>query len=170
MDTSGELWVGASRVVGGLTLVYDPAIQGTGSTNVNLYSTGSNSITAYPRKIRWNLRTVQGPKREAAIERYLTWKHEHADAFLAEARTLLEEKRLALLAKHQRYMESKGIAYMGTRDASAQSHRVTYCHSCTEVLAGSFDISCMACGWLVCNACGACGCGHPKSRAAVTGG
>jgi len=159
MDSDAKLWVGISRRLRDLVVVYDAELQVRGSNHVNLYSLLSNAIMVFPRKSRDNLQTLHGEKRAAAILRYLAWKDEHAKTFISAAHDALTSKKEALLASHQKRVESLGIPYRGTHTNHQSSHKITHCRSCGEQLDSIFDISCAACNWLICNSCAACGCG-----------
>lgn len=61
---------------------------------------------------------------------------------------------------HKARIEREGLTYLGVRPRTASTHRVTHCYNCKCGLDNSVDIECIACGWIICTTCAACGCGY----------
>jgi hypothetical protein len=63
--------------------------------------------------------------------------------------------------RHREYLSGLGKPDAGLRAASLiRPHRVSACYQCGEPVDNKVDFECAACGWIVCNSCAACGCGH----------
>lgn len=60
---------------------------------------------------------------------------------------------------HRANLARKGIAYKGTK-FKRSSKRSTHCYSCKKQVSSDSSLACAACGWLICNHCGTCGCGR----------
>jgi hypothetical protein len=68
----------------------------------------------------------------------------------------------AIIEKHKTFMELLGKK-PGSYRVSGQTEknrRVTHCWSCKTHLDNMHDLECTKCGWIVCENCGACGCGR----------
>jgi hypothetical protein len=58
-------------------------------------------------------------------------------------------------AKKSLPQNSNGIRF------SRRDHRTTHCYNCmAKDLDNETDYECLACGWIICHECGACGCGY----------
>ena len=69
--------------------------------------------------------------------------------------------RKSLPARHREYLAGLGKPDAGLRAASLiKPHRASVCYQCGEPVDNEVDLECVACGWIVCNSCAACGCGH----------
>jgi hypothetical protein len=68
----------------------------------------------------------------------------------------------AIIEKHKVFLELLGMKPGMYKDAgqSDQNRRITHCYSCKTHLDNVHDIECSKCGWIVCENCGACGCGY----------
>jgi len=158
-----NLWVGQSRNSRDVIVVFDPELQIPGQSHVNLFSLLSNTIMVFSRKLRNSLRPLTGEKRDSAVLRYVAWKEQHAQDFVSSSLTKLKGEKEALVLLHKNRVDGLGLPYQGTRDNHRAARRSTHCYACTELLDGTFDIACSACGWLICDSCASCGCGYrPK--------
>lgn len=76
-----------------------------------------------------------------------------------------EEKRKEAENLHRKYLSSLGVTYSGVSLISvAKKHRATHCYGCSRELDNNIDIECNICGWIICDYCGACGCGYIKHK------
>lgn len=66
-----------------------------------------------------------------------------------------------LMEIHRRELERKGWEYRGA--TLEITHRHTHCWQCRTSLDSGIELSCIACGWIICW-CGACGCGYRYYR------
>jgi len=71
-----------------------------------------------------------------------------------------EDEKEKLPERHKSRIEKIGLPYHGIRQSSASSHRITHCYACKSTLDNDVDIECVACGWIICGGCAACGCGY----------
>ena|SRR5206468_4529078 len=67
--------------------------------------------------------------------------------------------REAITRKHQEFLLSLGKSDKGRGKVSRWS-RASNCYKCKGPVANVYDLECVACGWIVCNYCAACGCGY----------
>lgn len=76
------------------------------------------------------------------------------------------ELRKTLPARHREYLAGLGKPDARLRAASLiRPHRVNVCYQCGEPVDNEVDLECVACDWIVCHACAACGCGYEASFA-----
>ena len=88
-------------------------------------------------------------------------------AVLAELRALVDKDvaenrelyREAVARKHQEFLSSLAKLDKG-RGKVSRWPRASNCYNCKGPVANIFDLECLACGWIVCNYCAACGCGY----------
>jgi len=78
-----------------------------------------------------------------------------------------ERFKQSLIEKHGEFLRRKGISPEGlsAHEVSRvydRSHRTTGCYECKSGLDNEIDLECPRCSWIICNNCGACGCGHPQ--------
>lgn len=64
---------------------------------------------------------------------------------------------------HREFFARKGIRYAGTTTKKSRN-RSTHCYSCKSKVSSDSNIACSACGWLICDHCGTCGCGRSYSK------
>jgi hypothetical protein len=69
--------------------------------------------------------------------------------------------RKTLPKRHREYLIGLSKPDEGLRAASLiNPRRVNVCYQCGEPVDNGVDLECVACGWIVCHSCAACGCGH----------
>lgn len=74
-----------------------------------------------------------------------------------------EEQIIETKQRHEKFLASLGMRYEEVSPISLpRKHRITHCYECKESLDNSIDIECNKCEWIICNWCGACGCGYPR--------
>lgn len=78
-------------------------------------------------------------------------------AVQAEVRRRSEALRETLPQRHREFLRRRGCVYQGLRPMT-RKHRIVNCHHCKFIVDKAVDLECIACGWLVCNECAACGC------------
>jgi len=74
-----------------------------------------------------------------------------------------------LIEKHGEFLRRKGIdpdSFSAHEVSSVydRSHRTPRCYACKSNLDNEIDLECSRCSWIICNNCGACGCGHPQYK------
>jgi len=77
----------------------------------------------------------------------------------AEINQNIEVYQKDIQEKHKAFLKTKGKQFSETRPSSSH-HRESHCYNCKSAVDNKFDVECIACGWIVCNSCGACGCGY----------
>jgi len=93
-------------------------------------------------------------------------------AVLATLRTMVDgdlaQNRDAYLAavsqKHKEFLVALGKHDKG-RGGVSRWTRSSNCYNCKGSVTNLFDLECVACGWIVCNSCAACGCGFRGASA-----
>lgn len=78
------------------------------------------------------------------------------------AQLAAERARVESLTPEERHKERLfwgGFEYRGVHRGQNSGHRAAHCYECKKDLSSSADLSCGACGWLICE-CGACKCGY----------
>ncbi len=58
--------------------------------------------------------------------------------------------------QHKNFFKARGGIAPETRQAQNKS-RASVCWNCKKSVNNSVDLECLACGWIVCGSCGACG-------------
>ena len=76
----------------------------------------------------------------------------------------IEEQRPHIPERHQRYVLLRRVEYKGIRAPSTTPHRTDNCYSCKTAVDNALDAECIACGWIICSNCAACGCGYSRYR------
>ncbi len=85
--------------------------------------------------------------------------------------TLIEQfraKKIEIYAslvheRHSVFLQNNGLTVRETKYAKSHKRaRVSVCWNCHKPLNNVIDLECSACEWIVCGACGACGCGYKK--------
>ena len=71
----------------------------------------------------------------------------------------MEKYQAYLKAKHKGFLKIINKEYSGVR-SSKFKNRHTHCYKCKSEIDSRYDMECIACGWVICNSCGACGCGY----------
>jgi len=92
---------------------------------------------------------------------------ESLDIVIDELKYLVDIELGNFMEKYQNHIKDKHKAfiyrihkeYSGSR-RSKSKNKQTHCYSCKSEIDSRYDIECVACGWIVCNTCGACGCGY----------
>jgi hypothetical protein len=74
---------------------------------------------------------------------------------LRRARAMREN----LTERHQEFLNSRGVPDQGRRPLT-RTHRTSHCYNCKSTVDNAVDLECIACGWIICNECAACGCGY----------
>lgn len=64
--------------------------------------------------------------------------------------------------RHRQFLRDAGLTAPETRKAR-KKNRTSYCWNCKQSVANSIDLECKTCGWIICGACGACGCTFERS-------
>lgn len=70
------------------------------------------------------------------------------------------EERALLPLRHKEYVEDLGRVYRGVRSRTSVTRRTDKCYACHTLVDNSVDLECVACGWIICSHCAACGCGY----------
>lgn len=79
-------------------------------------------------------------------------------------RILLNEKTCSM---HRGFLKGRGVrldqnfGHSCVEQSVFKAHRAANCYSCRAKVDNDWHLECIACGWIVCGDCGACGCGHP---------
>lgn len=63
-----------------------------------------------------------------------------------------------LKEKHSNFLKKEGKVNNGFSNYTSKK-RISHCYACTKTVASYVNRECNNCGWLICNKCGACGCG-----------
>ncbi len=99
-------------------------------------------------RLRRRLRDVEGSSVDDVIGRM----HDIIDSEQFEAWYRDEVIRI-----HRERIVSSGLEYRGTSEQSRQQ-RASVCFSCHASVDTRLDLQCLACRWIICSVCGACGC------------
>ena len=59
--------------------------------------------------------------------------------------------------RHRQFLNDAGRVAPATRKAR-KKNRSSNCWNCKQPVDNSIDLECVACGWIICGSCGACGC------------
>jgi hypothetical protein len=165
--SNGTIWIGR-HAADGDTLVLDPALSAPASSLVSFFRLTQFRPRAFPHSVvQSQIREVTDPEQRAlAEERYGSWpalKAEH-DRSQDRARTeTFARQREHIVARHRRFVESRGVAYQGIRDSSAAAGKPSArrqrssCASCGIPLDDFVGARCVACSAVLCT-CGACAC------------
>ncbi len=73
------------------------------------------------------------------------------------------DERALLPTRHREYLEELGRVYRGIRPRTTATRRTDKCYACHTFVDNSVDLECIACGWIICSHCAACGCGYSNS-------
>lgn len=68
----------------------------------------------------------------------------------------------AIIEKHNAFLELLGKKQGSYKPPGqiGQNRRITRCYSCKNHLDNVHDLECSKCKWIICENCGACGCGY----------
>jgi len=71
-----------------------------------------------------------------------------------------------IIERHKKYLEQIGKVQGSYRvNAQVDIHRrITGCFNCKNHLDNALDLECTICGWIICDNCGACGCGFNQDK------
>lgn len=161
------LWVGKRNIgISDDIFVYDSEMNNLSSGTIYLFSIRLNWMHQFQKDgLREYFSKVSDPViNKMAIEKYINWKTEHGNEFTKIHPTSDEQKLQIVVEKHKEYINKIQKTYLGFSKSTNKILRVTVCFSCKEPLDNRIDIECNACGWIICNRCGACGCDYDPSK------
>ena len=64
-----------------------------------------------------------------------------------------------VVEQHKQVMLEAGRKYLGV-GSIALYNRVSHCYECKRPVDNTYDLECVACGWIICSNCVSCGCGY----------
>ena len=94
------------------------------------------------------------------------WKERLLHSLGGRLKELVEEnkEREETLKRHKKHLVALNIGYLGVSSVpKAQKYRISHCYKCKKEVDSKLDIECNICGWIICDWCGACGCGYSNS-------
>lgn len=81
-----------------------------------------------------------------------------------QLRQIKETERQNIQSARGTFFSNLGKENPGTHKSIAKASRFTHCYACKEELDNLHGDECNSCGWIVCNFCGACGCGYTRTN------
>ena len=165
--SNNTLWVGKRNIgISDDIFVYDAEMNNSSSDTIYMFSIRLREMQHFQRdRLREYFSKVADPiLNRNAMENYLSWKTEHGNEFVKIHPVTDEQKLQVVIEKHKEYVGRIQKAYFGFTKPTNKAHRVTVCFSCRESLDNSIDIECNSCGWIICDRCGACGCGYDPNK------
>ncbi|MGH8502552.1 MAG: hypothetical protein ACREVE_08770 [Gammaproteobacteria bacterium] len=173
-DTKG-FWVGEMN---GAFVLYDPSVQHDGSYWVVLFFPMHKRFVLYVKSdARSKVKAVtrHDPNYHDVVQQYLDWFEEKGRDELPRVAEEIKKKdqtyvrkRERVRALHKTHMDTNNFKYLGVTDPTGGPRtRVSVCWSCRETVANDIvSPECNACHWMVCEHCGACGCGYKRRLSA----
>jgi hypothetical protein len=167
MNSESDLWAGA---INGVHAVFDPSIQLENSRWILLFLVAHSRLVAYEKAhARTVSREIDAGASSAACETYRKWRNSQQPSTIEAATASLRQKdettarRLSqATAVHRKRLEKASVAYQGVIEPDGRGYvRNAECRDCHRTLGSEAHLQCVGCRWIVCSACGACGCGRP---------
>jgi hypothetical protein len=161
-----SLWVGS---INGIHAVFDPQIQVDQSRWVLLYIINQENVVAYRRisaRADAKKHTSTHPQFEIYKQKYSDWLTAKSVEEIEALKHDLRRKDAAALADiarievmHRKHLSIDDHSYRGISEpTNAFNIRDSICFNCHSKVGSHLNLKCNACGWMICEKCGTCGC------------